>query len=196
MDQTNQKITPPAKKKNTLALIVGFVVVLFVVLGIYIFVSKDNKKTTHDVTNNQTGADVTAQKTAELSTDPQSAVTQNGEVVTFSIWVDTGGQKVSAVQANLSYPADKFDFISIDDTGSAFEIRPESKGGDGKITIARGQIGGVTGKQLVAKVNLKAKTVDGEGSVTFSDQSKVLTLADNPQDILNTTSGAKLTVGE
>lgn len=191
--EDNQK-KPISKEKNGVPIVVGVIVLLLVAVGIYTFVSKD--KTDVNTTASQTAPTDTVEKTAELSTDPNTATTQNGQVVTFSVYVDTGGQQVGAVKADLTYPTDQYDFVNIDDSGSAFAIAAESTGGDGKIVIARGQVGGVNGKQFVAKVNLKAKTTTGQGNLTFSDSSQILTLNENPQNILNKTSGATLTLGE
>ncbi len=197
--EDNQNTAPTQKtvKKSSSGtpIVIGIVVLLLVAAGVYAFISKD-KKTETTTTNQSTTPEVAVNKTAELSTDPATATTQNGQVATFSIWLDTGGQTVGALQANLTYPTDQYDFVSIDDSGSAFEIKAESTGGDGKVTIARGQIGGVTGKQLVAKVNLKAKTTGGQGNLAFTEDSRALTLTEEPQNILNKTSGASLTLGE
>lgn len=202
MDPTNQNTTPPIPTKQhpngTLLLVISIGVFLLLSAGVYALVSKNKK--TNTVTNDQTATETITEKTAELSTDPTSTIAQSGEITTLSVWVDTGGQQVNAVEAILTYPTDTFDFVSIDDTDSAFKIAAESSNNAGTITIARGQIGGISGKQLVGKINLKAKTGGGEGSVTFSDQSKVLAVPSSPEEtpsnILNTTSGAKLTVGE
>ncbi len=200
MDPSNQNTSPkPAtksKQKGGLPLVVGVVVLLVIAVGIYAFVSNNKESSSTNTSQQSTPQATTADKTAQLSTDPAEAATQSGEVTTLSIWVDTGGQQVSAVQTNLTYPTDQYEFVDIDNTGSAFEIQAESKGGDGKIVIARGQLGGVNGKQLVAKVNLKAKNVTGSGNIAFTDESQVLTLSDSPQNILNKTSGATLTLGE
>ncbi len=192
MDNQNQQQIP---KQNRMPIVVILLVLLvaIIIVVIYAFNKIDDRPQHAD--NSQTSTtEQTINKTAELSTDPSSMASKSGEVVTFSIWLDTGNQKVSAVEAILNYPADQYDFVSIDDSESAFSINAEATGQNGMITIARGQIDGVSGKVLVGKVNLKTKTSSGQGSLTFSDDSKALTLSENPQNILNETSGATLQI--
>lgn len=192
MDNQNQQQIP--KHQNTrLIIILSVLLVSILLVAIYAF-NKMNDRPQQTISSQTNTTEQTVNKTAELSTDPNSMTSKSGEVVTFSIWVDTGNQKVSTVEAILNYPADQYDFVSIDDSGSAFSINAEATGQNGIVTIARGQIDGVSGKVLVGKVNLKTKTSSGQGSLTFSDNSKVLTLSENPQNILNETSGATLQI--
>ena len=194
MNSNNQ--TPPQTTKSNkliLPLIIG-IVVLFLILGsVYLFLKNGRKQTPTQKQSAQSEQETN--KTATLSTDPNEQATKNSEVTTYSIWVDSGEQKIATVEAILTYPVDKFDFVNIDDTGSGFGINAESKGGDGKITIAKGQLGGTTGKQLLAKVNLKAKTI-GSGELVITNESKVLTMSNEPQNILSNTSGAVITIEE
>lgn len=192
MDNQNQQQTP---KQNRMPIVVILLVLLvaIIIVAVYAFNKIGNRPQQTD--NSQTSAtEQTINKTAELSTDPSIMTSKSGEVVTFSIWLDTGNQKVSTVEAILNYPVDQYDFVSIDDSESAFSINAEATGQNGIVTIARGQIDGVSGKVLVGKVNLKTKTSSGQGNLTFSDDSKVLTLSDDPQNILNETSGATLQI--
>ena len=129
MDPSNQNTSPkPAtksKQKGGLPLVVGVVVLLVIAVGIYAFVSNNKESSSTNTSQQSTPQATTADKTAQLSTDPAEAATQSGEVKTLSIWVDTGGQQVSAVQTNLTYPTDQYEFVDIDNTGSAFEIQAE-----------------------------------------------------------------------
>lgn len=199
MDPTNQNRVSSSQNKK-LIIVATIVVFLILLLAIYSIVAKNKNSSAPPAstsTNQQLPNDSNdAEKTASLFTEPAEIKVEGDQPISFSVWLDTGGQQVSAVKAIIEYPADQYDFIGIDEQGSALELGVEAKGGEGRISIARGQIGGVSGKQLVAKVNLRTKTNDGTGKLTFSDESQALTLSDNPQNILNKTSGASLTIGQ
>lgn len=131
--------------------------------------------------------------TAKLYLKSSSTNVSANSAVVFEIWVDTGGQSVNAVQANLTYPTDKFDFNSIDGTKSAFEVQALSKGGDGSITIARGHVGTLTGAQLISTVNLTAKSSKGAAELKFASGSAVVS-ATTHTNILKTSTGLSYTV--
>ena len=126
---------------------------------------------------------------ASLSLTANNKKVPKDHILTTAIWVDTGNQPVNAVQANLYYPNDKFGFVSIDSGGSAFEVEAQAIGGGGVIKIARGHIGSVYGRQLVAKVNLKAKANSGKAKLEFAKGSAVVRSTDNV-DILGRTPSA------
>lgn len=203
--EPQQNQAPTQNKKTKLPFIIIALVALTLIIAFVAMnlTSKRSETTNPPTTNNEQALNTQTQaaKTAELSTEPVETKAKAGEVTTLSVWVDTGGQKVSTVEAYLTYPADKFELVNIDSSESAFEIEAEQTGADGKISITRGQIGGVDGKVLLAKVNLKAKTNDGQGALSFTNESKVYPLAIDPQatvaqDILNKASGAKIIIGE
>ena len=58
---------------------------------------------------------------ATLYLSPASKTVNNGENFAVSVYTNTGGDPVNAVQANLSYPTATLQFISVDSSGSAFE---------------------------------------------------------------------------
>ena len=128
-----------------------------------------------------------------LSLEPASQKVPVGTVLTLSVWVDSYDQPVNAVQANLSYPADKYDFVNIDASLSAFGIEAQASGGNGSVNIARGQVGSISGHQLLAKINLLAKDNNGSSSVSFSGGSAVVRSTDNV-NILNQTKGGRYTL--
>lgn len=105
-----------------------------------------------------------------------------------AVRVDTGGEEVNAVQANLTYPADRLEFVSIDPAGSAFEITAQSVGGNGSIKISRGTLTPVTGDKLIATVNFKALSGDGSAEVVFASGSAVSRYSDST-DVMNGTDG-------
>ncbi len=142
----------------------GFIIIFAAVAGAIIFQASAAPRNSNMVS---------------LSLDPSSQRVSNGTVLTVAIWENSNNIGVNAVQADLKYSADKFDFVSIDSAGSAFEIEAQAKGGDGTITIGRGHVGSLTGKQLVAKINLRAKSADGKANISFTSRSKILKASDS-----------------
>ena len=160
MNPTSQQITPnpkPNSKPKWLFLVFVGIALLFVILCVAFALTKSDKKSTNQNANQVVTENDSAEKTAVLTTEPASAVSANGEITTISLWVDSGAQQISTVEAYLIYPENEFEFVNIDSSGSAFEIQAEQTGGSGKISITRAQVSGVSGKQLLAKDNLKTK---------------------------------------
>lgn len=125
---------------------------------------------------------------ASLYLAPASSTVNQESYLSVAIRVNTGGDKVNAVQANLSYPADKLDYISTSSSGSAFDVEAESSGGGGSVKIARGKVGTVTGDQLVATITFKAKLSSGSAIISFTAGSAVVRSSDS-KDILSGKSG-------
>ncbi|HUP26178.1 MAG TPA: hypothetical protein VM124_00850 [Candidatus Limnocylindrales bacterium] len=115
---------------------------------------------------------------ATLYLSPASKTVVNGTTFAVSVRISTS-ETINAVQADLSYPADKIDFISIDPSGTAFDVGAPSSGGGGNVSIARGSTTGVSGDQLVAIVNFKAKVSSGTANVNFASGSAAVRLSDN-----------------
>lgn len=198
MEPNTQNNLPTSQPKKALPGKLLVVLVLAVILvggGIVLFAKKPKNETPaqNNSTESTNTANDSANKVGALSLEPTEGTVTTGKDLTFVVWVDSKDVPVNAVQANLNYPADKFDFVSIDSSGSAFTIQAEATGGDGKVSVARGQVGGVTGKQLVAKVTLRAKTTGGNADISFSNDSAVISATDN-KNVLNNSSGAQFSV--
>lgn len=136
-----------------------------------------------------------ASATTMYLSPPSANVVQN-TTVAVAVRVNTGGESVNAVQANLTYPADKFDFISINDAGSAFGTVAESQGGSGSVRIARATQGGsapIVGDALITTVNLRAKVNVGSGVVVFGAGSAVARSNGDGVNILSGTTGGTYT---
>lgn len=86
----------------------------------------------------------------------------------FSVSVRVNADTVDAVQANLSYPADKIDFTGLSYGGTGFEIQAEGSGGGGSIRIGRGSITAKSGDVLVATISFRAKVDSGSATVSFT----------------------------
>ena len=124
-----------------------------------------------------------------LYLSPASKIVPQGSVFSVSVRVSST-EPINTVQANLSYPTDKVDFVSINTVGSAFDIQAENSGGGGLIKIGRGLVGVVTGDKLVASINFKAKVNSGSASITFAAGSE----ADNAGNVVvSATKGGKYT---
>jgi hypothetical protein len=106
-----------------------------------------------------------------LTLSSASSVTK-GSSLTFSLY-ETSDVPVNGVKAVISYPADKFDFVSISNS-SAFSVAAVSSGGGGTVRIDRGALSPVSGKQLVATFRLKAKVDSGTGAVSVDGSSAVV----------------------
>jgi len=125
-----------------------------------------------------------------LYLSPASKSVSQGATFNIQVRENSGSDGVNAVQANLTYPSDKMDFLSIA-PGAAFEVQAENSGGGGNVRIARGTITPKTGDQLVATVSFKAKVSSGTGAISFAAGSEVDSNGTTVQS--GGTSGATIT---
>jgi hypothetical protein len=130
---------------------------------------------------------------ASLWLQPATQKAVAGSTVTAEIWVDTAKEQVNAIEADLNYPIDKLEFVGIDASSSAFSIQAQADGDSGKVTIARGNIKPVSGKQMVAKVTFKPIASSGQANIAFSSSSSVLRASDS-SNVLSVLSGAQYTL--
>ena len=128
-----------------------------------------------------------------LYLSPASKTVNVGSNFTIAIRVDSKGININAVQANLSYPTSKLDFVSIDGSESAFNFPLEETGGGGIVKIGRIVLPDpVKGDRFVANVTFKAKS-SGTATVSFASGTVVLKSSDN--SVLTTTkSGGSYTI--
>ena len=104
----------------------------------------------------------------------------------------TSDEPVNGVQANLSYPANLLDFVSIG-SSSAFSVVAQNSGGGGSVQIGRGALPAVSGTQTVATVRFKPKTGSGTAAVNFTGGTQVVS-ANSNQNILTSSRGASYTL--
>lgn len=114
-----------------------------------------------------------------------------GHSIAVGVHVNSGDNGINAVQANLSYASDRFEFVSITPS-SVFPVQTENSGGGGAVHISRGTFGSVKGDKLIATVTFKAKTV-GTTEVNFTSSSSA-TQASDSNALSVSTSGAQYTV--
>jgi hypothetical protein len=122
---------------------------------------------------------------------PSKGTFEEGESFWLTIMVDTKGEAVNAVAAYLSYPEDRLEPIGVNTAGSAMTIWAEKGAEGGKVEIAGGKpTPGFSGIKKIASVGFKAKAASGSVNLKFSEDSAVLTDAEN-KNILNLTSSGQ-----
>jgi Cohesin domain len=127
-----------------------------------------------------------------LSAEAASQKVQVGEIVPITIRVNTNGRTVNAVQANVTYPIDKFEFIGVDGAGSAFSIDAQAITENGVIKIARASITEVNSTSAeVAKINLRAIAAGRKVPVGFAADSMIVDSVNN-SDVLEKTLDTQL----
>jgi hypothetical protein len=189
LEKPEKKVHKLRKKENQAKLMLGLLVVLLLIGLAFVLMNKNNSDSEqNNGSSSNSSADTSGE--AKLYLKPSNQDVKAGSSITLEVWVDTGDKPVNAVQANLVYPVDKFDFHSIDAKGSAFEIQAMSTGGNGKVNIARGHIGDVKGPNLIAKVVLVAKSNKGDAQVSFVDGSAVVTSTDHKNILKDKTGGS------
>ena len=136
-----------------------------------------------------------AHAAASLYLAPGGATVSQGSTFSVSIRTNTGGASVNAVQANLTYPADKLNFLGIGTGGSAFGITAEGSGGGGSIKIGRGSVSAQSGDLLIATVTFSAIPSSGSATVSFAGGSSVVSSSTNA-NIVGGKSGATFSFSE
>jgi hypothetical protein len=133
---------------------------------------------------------------SQLYLSPAKSSVSAGQTFTVQVHANSGTQSVNAVQADLSYPADKLSFVSLDDSTSAFTIKAIGDGSTpGTVHIARGNTTALTGDQLVATVTFTAKPAKGAATVSFLPSSALVT-SDSHANIATTTSGGTYSIAK
>jgi cellulose 1,4-beta-cellobiosidase len=133
-----------------------------------------------------------------LSLSPATGTPSIGSNFTVAVRVDSSTDTINAVQADLTFPTDKLEFVSLDTATSAFSVGAAGSGNNtnGTVTIARGTSGGtsVTGSQLLANVTFKAVGT-GAATINFANSSAVVRSTDNT-DILTIKTPGTYTIAD
>jgi len=124
---------------------------------------------------------------ATLSLAPASGTVAEGRNISVSIYVSTD-EPINAAAVNLSYPDNMLSFVEITNS-PAFGIVASSSGGGGTVSIDRGALPAVSGRQLLATVTFKAKDTPGKAVIGFTGENNVVS-AHTSKSILSSTSGA------
>lgn len=111
---------------------------------------------------------------ASISLTANKATVPAGGSLIIAVYMNGGGAPINAVQADLSYPASKLQYVGFSASGSAFEIGATSGGGDGSASLARGTISSVSGSGLVGTVTFKALAGSGSASISVAGSSSLV----------------------
>jgi hypothetical protein len=115
---------------------------------------------------------------------------------TVEVHENSGTTNINALQANLSYPTANLTLNSIDYSTSAFTLQAQSVGANGVINIARGQVGGLTGDQIVAVLHFTTTAAVATANIAFTSGSGLANSATNTNILpsLSSTAGDSINV--
>ena len=109
-----------------------------------------------------------------LSLSPASQRVAVGNTLTVSVKLNTNGESVSGVQANLTYPATQLEYVSSDASSSVFGIEAQTSVENGTIKIGRANFTAVTSADaLVTNITFRTLRAAKRVNVTFSSDSSV-----------------------
>ncbi|MBM4402204.1 MAG: hypothetical protein FJ044_03100 [Candidatus Cloacimonetes bacterium] len=135
---------------------------------------------------------------ATLSLSPATKSVVNGQTFSLEIRVNTGGESINTVTANLTYPTDKLRAQSVDTAGSFvtiwFENNIGTASGEVRLTGSLPTPGTSGSNLLFATVNFVALNT-GTANVEFTNSSAVYRNSDN-SDILGSTQDGTYTITE
>jgi chitodextrinase len=129
---------------------------------------------------------------ATLYLSPSTDTVAQNDLFPVDIRVNSGVDSVNAIQANVSYPADKLEVVSLSYTGSVFTVKAEETRSAGLVRFARATAGGLpasTGDKLFATILFKAKLASGSAAVSFAAGSSVIRSTDHANVLTGTTGG-------
>jgi hypothetical protein len=113
-------------------------------------------------------------RAATLYLMPQSQTVYRGDNFLIEIRLDTEGEEVNAVEANLKFPSDLLKITDFSKGGSILTFWPQEPDfKENSISFTGGIPGGFKGEGLILKINFLGKEI-GKAEVNFKDDSKVL----------------------
>jgi len=141
---------------------------------------------------------VYAQSGASLYLQPQSGSFVVGSTFTVSIYLNTGGDNINTVEADLVFPPDKLQVVSPTIGNSFFKIwfgTPTYSNITGTLNFRGGvpSPGINTSNGLITTITFRAKTTGG-ATINFTDKSKVLLDDGRGSNILTSKTGANLSL--
>ena len=128
---------------------------------------------------------------SSLSLSPASGTFSAGSTVKVNVYANTGGENINAVQANVAYPSDKLQFLSVSTSGSVLTIIAEKNASGGVVRVAGGTPSpGFSGNKLIASITFKALVDTGTAALSFTSESAVLRNADNTDTLSSKGTGS------
>jgi hypothetical protein len=130
---------------------------------------------------------------ASLSFSPASTTVIVSQTVTITVMVDSGGENISGVTADFTYPSNLLEFVSIDSANSEFSVEAEADHVTGTVFLSRAVSGGNTfnGTGEVSRVTFRGLS-NGTSTLTFTDDTLVTSSGED--DILGTRSTGTIIV--
>lgn len=127
---------------------------------------------------------------SSLSLSPASGNFAAGSTMKVNVYLNTGGENINAVQANVSYPTDKLQFLSVSTGGSALTIFAEKYATGGVVRLAGGTPSpGFTGNKLIASISFKVLADTGTAALSFTGESAALRDSDNNNTLSGKSTG-------
>lgn len=107
---------------------------------------------------------------SDLVMTPATSTIVSGNTFTVQVRVNTNGQLTNAFQSDITYPTALLDVVSVDNTGSAYEIQAVNTAvpGSGVISLASGSITPKSGNLLINTITFRGKS-SGLAQVRFSN---------------------------
>lgn len=135
---------------------------------------------------------------ATLFLEPSSSVFSVNGTFSVSLYVNTEGAPINAIEADLKFPPDKLQVVSPTTNTSFFKVWlgiPAYSNSEGTINLKGGvpSPGIITSKGLITTITFRAKST-GQARVTFTDESKVLADDGQATNILSEKKGATVTL--
>jgi len=93
-----------------------------------------------------------------------------GSIFTVGIYENSGPEPVNAATATLSYPTNLLTYIGISNS-AAFSIVASNGASGGQVSVDRGALPAVAGRQLIASVQFKANTDSGSATISVTGGS-------------------------
>jgi hypothetical protein len=105
---------------------------------------------------------------------PQSQTVYQEDSFLIEIRLDTEGEEINAIEANLKLPSDLLKITDFSKGGSILTFWPQEPTlRDNVVSFVGGIPGGFKGEGLILKINFLGKEI-GKAEVNFKDDSKVL----------------------
>jgi hypothetical protein len=135
---------------------------------------------------------------ATLSISPSSSNVSESKSFTSTIYLNSGGQSINAVQGVINFPNDKLQVVSVSKSSSLVDFwvkDPSYSNSSGTINFEGAIIAGYSGSSgKILSVTFKPKSL-GSANVTFST-AQALANDGSGTDVLSGTSPAKYTIIE